>query len=71
MIRTVLGFAVLAVVGIIALKLILALLGIAFKLLWAILWLAFLGFLFYLVLKAISPDTARRVRDALRGRPGM
>ena len=67
MIRTLVGYAVLAVVGIVALKLLFGLLGLAFKLLWAFLWLAALGFVFYLVLKVISPRTARRVRDTVRG----
>lgn len=69
MLRTIVGFAVLAVVGIFALKLVFAVLGIAFKLFWAVLWFAAIGFVCYLVLKLISPNTARRVRDTIRGEP--
>jgi hypothetical protein len=31
------------------------------------LWLAALGFVFYLILKIISPKTARRVKETIRG----
>jgi phage shock protein PspC (stress-responsive transcriptional regulator) len=67
MVRTLLGYAVLAVVGLFALRLLFGLLGLAFKLLSALLWLAALGFILYLILKVISPRTARRVRDMIRG----
>jgi hypothetical protein len=67
MMRTILGYAVLAVVGLFALKLVFGLLSIAFTLFWAALWLALLGFIFYLVLKVISPGTAARVREAIKG----
>ena len=33
-----------------------------------ILWLAALGFLFYLVLRVISPSTADKLRDMIKGR---
>jgi hypothetical protein len=66
MLRTILGYAVLAVVGIVALKLLFGLLSIAFSLFWALLWLAFLGFIFYLILNVISPKTAERVRDSIK-----
>jgi hypothetical protein len=67
MLRTLLGYAILAIVGLVAFRLILGLLGIAFQLLWAVLWLAALGFVFYLVLKVVSPRTAERVRDTIKG----
>jgi hypothetical protein len=67
MLRTLLGYAILAIVGLVAFRLILGLLGIAFQLLWAVLWLAALGFVFYLVLKVVSPRTAKRVRDTIKG----
>lgn len=69
MVRAIVGYSVLAILGILALKLLLGLLSIAFSLLWAVLWLAALGFIFYLVLKVISPNTARRVKDTIRGQP--
>jgi hypothetical protein len=69
MLRTILGYAVLAVVGILALKLIFGLLSIAFSLFWVVLWLALLGFVFYLILKVVSPTTAQRVKDSIKGTP--
>ena len=69
MLRTILGYAVLAVVGILALKLIFGLLSVAFSLFWVVLWLALLGFVFYLILKVVSPSTARRVKDSIKGTP--
>ena len=67
MIRTLLGYAVLAVVGFFALRLIFGLLSIAFSLFIGLLWLAVIGFAVYLVLKLISPDLARRVHDTIAG----
>jgi hypothetical protein len=67
MVRALVGYAVLAIVGIIAIKFLLAAVGIVWQLAWAVLWLALLGFIFYLILKLISPKTARKVKDAVRG----
>lgn len=68
MLRTLVGYAILAVLGYFALKLAFGLLGFAFSLLMTLLWLAAIGFVFYLGLKLISPDTARRVKEAIGGR---
>jgi hypothetical protein len=67
MVRTLAGYSVLAVIGIVALKLILGLLGFAFSLLMSLFWLAAIGLVFYFILKVISPSTARRVREMIRG----
>jgi hypothetical protein len=67
MVRAVVGYSVLAVVGIVALKLMFGLLGLAFQLIWAFLWLAALGFIFYLIIKIISPSTAKKVRETIKG----
>ena len=67
MVRTLAGYSVLAVIGIVALKLILGLLGFAFSLLMSLFWLAAVGLVFYFILKVISPSTARRVREMIRG----
>jgi hypothetical protein len=69
MVRQLVAYSVLAVVGIVALKLLFGLLSIAFSLLWALLWLAVLGFVFYLILKVISPRTAEKVKDTIKGNP--
>lgn len=67
MVRAVVGYSVLAVIGIVVLKLMFGLLGLAFQLIWAVLWLAALGFIFYLIIKIISPSTAKKVREAIKG----
>lgn len=68
MLRTLLGYAILAVVAYFALKLVLGLLGFAFTLLITVAWLAAIGFACYLVLKLIAPDVARRVHETISGR---
>jgi uncharacterized membrane protein len=67
MLRKVIGFAVLAIVAWIVLKLALGLLGIALHLVWTILTLALVGLVVYWVIKLISPGTARRVKDMISG----
>ncbi len=69
MLRSLMGFAVLAIVGLLGVKLVFGLLGFVFSLLKSLLWLAVIGFLFYLVLSVLSPRTARRIREIFRGQP--
>jgi len=68
MVRTLVGYSVLALVGILVLKLVLWLLGAAFSLAISLLWLAAIGLLIYFVLRVLSPDTADRVKEAIRGK---
>ncbi len=67
MLRKVLGFAVLAVVAFIVLKLALGLLKIVMGLAWTVLMLALVGLVIYWVIKLISPGTARHVKDMISG----
>jgi len=67
MLRSILGFAVLAVLAWFALKLVFGLLGLAIGLVWSLLWLAAIGFGVYLLLKVLSPSTAEKVRDMVKG----
>ena len=69
MFRSILGFAILAVVAWLALKLFFGLLGVALGFAMTLLWLAGIGFLFYIALRIISPRTADRIRDMIKGRP--
>ena len=69
MFRSILGFAVLAVVAWIALKIFFGLLSGIMGLAITVLWLAAIGFICYLVLRMIAPRTADRVREAIKGRP--
>lgn len=68
MLRSILGFAVFAVVAWLGLKLVFGLLGGLMGLAMTVLWLAAIGFLFYLVLRVLSPSTADRIRELIRGR---
>ena len=68
MVRTLGGYSVLAVVGILALKLVFWLLGAAFSLVMSLLWLAAIGLLIYFALRILSPDTADRLKEAIRGK---
>ena len=67
MLRKIFGFAVLAVVAWIVLKLALALLGVAMHLVWTVIMLALVGVVIYWVIKLISPGTARRMKDVISG----
>jgi predicted lipid-binding transport protein (Tim44 family) len=67
MVRSVVGFAGVAIVAMIALKLLGGLFGFAISIFMMLLWLAFWGFIIYLVLRVLSPSTADRVRDTIRG----
>jgi threonine/homoserine/homoserine lactone efflux protein len=69
MFRSILGFVILAVVAWLALKLLFGLIGIAFGFAMTLLWVAGIGFLFYLALRIISPRTADKFRDMIKGRP--
>ena len=69
MFRSILGFAVLAVVAWLALKIFFGLLSGLMGLAMTLLWLAAIGFVVDLVLRVISPGTANKVRDMIKGRP--
>ena len=69
MFRSIVGLAILAFVAWIALGLILNLFGFVVGLAMKLLWLAAIGFLFYLALRLISPSTADKLRDVIKGRP--
>jgi len=69
MIRSVAGFAGFAVVALIGLKLIMGLLGGLLSIVMTVLWFAFWGWVFYMILKVVSPDTATRLREMITGKP--
>jgi len=69
MFRKILGYAIFAIIALVAIKLVLGLLGFALGLAMTLLvWAAF-GFLIYLAIRVISPGTAAKIREAIRGRP--
>jgi hypothetical protein len=69
MFRSIIGFAVLAFVAWLALKLVFGIVGSLFGIAATVLTLAVIGFFFYLALRILSPSTADRVRDMIKGRP--
>jgi uncharacterized membrane protein len=69
MFRSVLGFAVFAVLAWLGLKLVFSVLGGLIGLAMTVLWLAAIGFIIYLVLRVVSPSTAEKIRDMIKGRP--
>jgi hypothetical protein len=69
MFRSVFGFAIFAVLAWLGLKLVFSVLGGLIGLAVTVLWLAAIGFIFYLVLRVISPSTADKVREMIKGRP--
>jgi phage shock protein PspC (stress-responsive transcriptional regulator) len=69
MIRSLVGYATFAVLGVFAIKVAFKLLGLAVGLFWTLMWLAFVGFVFYLILRLVSPSTADRVQEMIKGKP--
>ena len=69
MFRSIIGFAILAIVAWLGLKLVFGIVGSLFGLAATVLTLAVIGFFFYLALRILSPSTADRVRDMIKGRP--
>jgi len=67
MVRNVVGFAGVALLAMVALRLLGWVFGVAISLFMMLLWLAFWGFIIYLILRVISPSTADKVRDTIRG----
>ena len=67
MFRNLFGFAVFAIVTVFVLKVAFGLFGLVLGLLGTVLWLAFVGFMIYLVLKIFAPGTAARVREVIAG----
>jgi predicted PurR-regulated permease PerM len=63
MFRNLLGYAVFAALVLFCLKM----LGFVWGLLGTLLWLAFLGFVFYLVVRLFSPRTADKIKETIRG----
>jgi hypothetical protein len=71
MLRTVFAVGVLAILGLIAMKFVFGILG---GLVGLVVWLVFLalkvaivGAVIYLIIRIVSPDTARRLREKFNG----
>ncbi|HKV75949.1 MAG TPA: hypothetical protein VJN95_15625 [Gemmatimonadales bacterium] len=68
MFRSLIGFAVFAVLAMFAIKFVFGLIGFAIGIFGSLLYLAAVGFIIYLILRVVSPSTADRVRDTIRGK---
>jgi hypothetical protein len=69
MLRRILGFALLAFVVLLALKVAFALLGTLLGLAMVVVAFAAMGYVMYLILRVFSPATAARVRELMGIRP--
>jgi hypothetical protein len=69
MLRKILGYAILAVLVLLALKVTFAVLGTLLGLAVFVLVLAAMGFVMYLMLRVFSPTTAARVRELMGAGP--
>ena len=69
--RSLIGFAILAVVGIFALKFLFSILGWAVSIFVQLLIWAAMGFVLYLIIKVLSPSAAGKIREVVTGKPAM
>jgi hypothetical protein len=71
MLRTIFAVGLMAILGLIALKFIFGIFGFLFAVLFFLLVLALkiavIGFVVYLIIRILSPDTARRIRQKWSG----
>ena len=67
MVRNISGFAVFAFLALMAFKLLTAVFGALIGLVLTILWWGFVGFVIYTILKMVSPSTAQKVGEKIRG----
>jgi len=69
MVRGLVGFAGVFVLFVLGMKVIGLVLGGVLALVLKLVWFAFLGWLIYTVIRIVSPSTADRIRETIRGRP--
>jgi predicted membrane metal-binding protein len=71
MLRTIFAVGLMAILGLIALKFIFGIFGFLFAVLFVLfviaLKIALVGFIVYLVIRILSPETARRIRQKWSG----
>lgn len=67
--RRILGFVLIALAALLVLKVALGVLGVLVGLAVSVLVLAAIGYVFYLIVRLLSPATADRIREMIRGTP--
>jgi len=68
MFRSILGFALFALLAILALKLVFAIFAGVMAIAVTLLFWAAIGYVLYVGLRIVSPNTAHRLREMIRGR---
>ena len=68
MVRGLVGFAGFFILFAFGMKIIGFLIGGLIGLVLKVLWFAFLGWMIYTVIRVLSPSTADRIRETVRGR---
>ena len=63
-----LGYSLLALVGLFVWRLLTGLFGMIVGLFFSLLWLAFVGFIIYLVIRVFSPETADKIQEMISGK---
>lgn len=71
MIRSIFGFAVFCVLALFAVKVFFKLFGLALGLVGTVLWLAFWGWIIYMILKLFAPKTAASIKETISGKPAV
>lgn len=63
-----LGYSLLALVGLFVWRLLTGLFGMIVGLFFSLVWLAFVGFIIYLIIRVFSPSTADRIQEMISGK---
>lgn len=62
------GYSLLAIVGLFLWRVLTSLFGMIVGLLFSLLWLAFVGFIIYLIIRVFSPTTADKIQEMISGK---
>lgn len=71
MFRNLFGFALFALIALFVLKFLGGLVFAGIGLFFVLLKFAFLGFVLYIILKLFAPETARKVKETIKGEPAV
>lgn len=63
-----LGYSLLAIVGLFLWRVLTSLFGMIVGLFFSLLWLAFVGFIIYLLIRVFSPGTADKIQEMISGK---
>lgn len=63
-----LGYSLLAITAMVLWRVLTGLFGMLIGLLFSLLWLAFVGFVIYLIIRVFSPSTADRIQEMISGK---